>query len=169
MKRELRKDIINKKLDDMWGSIVTAAGVPEELHNIAVEYCDYHATIESKDVQSPGFGDTVSTLTLAIDILSRLNLSNVEHLYIDDETPDVSYGWKMDELVEEVKDGAILDENMVSAICEKVVIEEVSKDINIRLEGKKNLTIGILARSVSLIAEKSFAPRLLFVLQFSVE
>jgi hypothetical protein len=154
MKKLITKsEIILDENLKVWETVLENVNFPKEYLNLGAEYCDHHAKAECEIARYVDIVENTSTLILALNILSQLNLSKFENIYLTKNMPTVRFAYNC-EVTEDMKHYDIFD-----FASDKInnVVEDINKQIE---ESDKNtLMIDLFASNIILMTEASMQSR----------
>lgn len=173
MKKLIEKsEIILNEDVKVWENILRKIEFPKDRYNLGAEYCEMHLNAENlanSDIsifQSEKLD--ISTLGLALNILSQINIDKFEEIYLTDELSDEkTFSYTIKKYCENCTKIFCGEDTDLFEYCSDH-IDDIIKDMNIYLENDDNLflNIGILVRRIMLISEKQFDSRLVVVCQY---
>lgn len=121
---------------------------------------------EKFDNSIRGSGPENNMLPMSLKILSKLNLEG-KNLSIEEDLPTVAISSSISK--NQMDDLLFARGVDVVSMIESTLIEELAFNINRQLETHDNLKVNLMAQSVKVISENTFAPRITLTSKFKVD
>ena len=147
---------------EKWQPIIEMVYNGNKLDELAL-YCEKHCNKENNILQS----NSNTTLPIALKILSKLNLDNIN--FTCNNIPGKDYRVSITVSKEDIE---VFKSNIgfdIAIKYESLLIEDIILHINSELEGKKSFNTNFLIKSIIVIHEGNFEPKLEICFSYTIK